>query len=130
MTDEFCGKDRRQNDQAWAALATQLAELHSDVGEIKSGMSDFRDGMRELATAITKLALVEERQSQAGQAIERCFKLAERLEGKIEAVSSRVTELEKAEPQQARTSEWVDRAIWGIVAATAAAAASKLGVLG
>jgi len=130
MTDEFCGKDRRQNDQAWVALATQLADLHSDVGEIKTGMSDFRDGMRELAQAITKLALVEERQSQASLAIERCFKAAERLEGKIESVSLRVTELEKAEPQQARTSEWVDRAVWAIVAATVAATASKLGVLG
>lgn len=129
MSDQYCGQERRSPDQAWTALATQLADLHSDVGEIKTGMSDFRDGMRELATAITKLALVEERQSQASLAIERCFKLAERLEGKIESVSLRVTELEKAEPQQARTSEWVDRAVWAIVAASSVVTSLPVDIL-
>lgn len=130
MTDHYCGPDRRQTDSAWTTFANQLAALHSDVGEIKTGMQEFRDGMRELSAAILKLALVEERQAQSMQALERAFKLLEKLDTKLEAVSLRVTELEKAEPGQARTSAWVDRAVWSIVAFTAAMVASKLGMIG
>ena len=129
MTDPYCGPERRQ-ESAWTTFANQLAALHSDVGEIKTGMQEFRGGMRELSAAILKLALVEERQTQSMQALERAFKLLEKLDARIEAVSLRVTELEKAEPGQARTSAWVDRAVWAIVAFTAATLASKLGMIG
>lgn len=130
MTDSYCGQERRTSDTAWSTFANQLSALHADVGDIKAGMQEFRDGMRELSAAILKLALVEERQAQSMQSLERAFKLLEKLEAKVESVSQRVTELEKAEPAQARTSEWVDRAVWALAAAAAAALASKLGLIG
>lgn len=129
MSDNYPGPERRSNDQAWATFANQLAALHADVGDIKAGMSEFRDGMRELSQAIVKLALVEERQAQAMQAMERAFKALERLDQKVDALTGRVTELEKAEPEQARTAEWVDRAVWAAAAAACATLASKLGLL-
>lgn len=130
MTDQYCGPERRETEQTWSAFTKHLANLHADVGDIKAGMQDFRDGMKELAAAILKLALVEERQAQAGQAIERCFKLAEKLETKLDGAIERVVELEKAEPAQNKAAEWVDRAVWAIVSAAGMLTASKLGLLG
>lgn len=130
MSDPYIGPERRESEQAWAAFTKQLANLHADVGDIKAGMQDFRDGMKELAAAILKLALVEERQAQAGQAIERCFKLAEKLESKLDGAIERIVELEKAEPAQNKAAEWVDRAVWAIVSAAGMLTASKLGLLG
>ena len=130
MSAPYVGPERREAEQAWSAFTKQLANLHADVGDIKAGMQDFRDGMKELAAAILKLALVEERQAQAGQAIERCFKLAEKLEVKLDGAIERIVELEKAEPAQNKAAEWVDRAVWAIVSGASMLAASKLGVLG
>lgn len=126
----YCAPERRSNDQSWSAFTNQLAALHADVGDIKAGMQDFREGMKELAAAILKLALVEERQAQASQAIERCFKMAEKLEQRVEVVTSRVTELEKSEPSQTRAAEWVDRAVWAAASAAVMMFASKVGLLG
>lgn len=130
MADPYNGVERRDNEQAWAAFAKQLSVLHADVGDIKSGMVDFKEGMKELSQAILKLALVEERQAHASQAMERSFRLLEKLEQRVDGIALRVTELEKSEPAQSRTAEWVDRAVWAAAAAAVAAAASKLGFFG
>lgn len=79
-------------------LSIQLKTLHEDVSEMKSVLKD-------LATAITKLALIEERQANAAAALERAF-------GALERVETRVAALEKDVPANKRVSVWVDRAIW------------------
>lgn len=79
-------------------LSIQLKTLHEDVNEMKSVLKD-------LATAITKLALIEERQANAAAALERAF-------GALERVETRVSVLEKDVPANKRVSVWVDRAIW------------------
>lgn len=88
-------------------LSIQLKTLHEDVSEMKSVLKD-------LATAITKLALIEERQANAAAALERAF-------GALERVETRVTALEKDVPANKRVSVWVDRAVWaglGLLAMT------------
>lgn len=129
MIDDYTGPERRDNEQAWSAFAKQLSVLHADVGDIKSGMSDFRDGMKELSSAILKLALVEERQAHASQAMERAFRLLEKLEQRVDGIALRVTELEKTEPMQAKTSEWVERALWAAASAALMFIASKSGLI-
>lgn len=130
MSDNYIGPERRTTEQAWKAFSVQLASLHSDVGDIKAGMQDFKEGMRELAAAILKLALVEERQAQAGQALERAFKLLEKMEAKLDGAINRITELEKSEPAQNRAADWMDRIVWAIVSAAGMFVATKVGVLG
>ena len=66
-------------------LAVKLDMLHSDVVDMKTALG-------ELSKAITKLALVEERQSQTAEALERAFKSI----GKIE---DRLSALEQAAPK-------------------------------
>ena len=86
-------------------LSARLQTLHTDVADIKGTLKD-------LTSAINKLALVEERISNAVAAQERTFKAIEKMEERIE-------KLEKLQVMSDNTNKWVDR---GIVAALAAVA--------
>ena len=112
-------------------LATKIEGLSQDMNEMKHGLT-------KMADALTKLAIVEERQTQTILAQERAFKALERVEERQrqhelqcrdqekevrqliadsnERLSIRVAELEKAEPMQAQTSKWVTAAVWGALA--------------
>lgn len=79
-------------------LSIQLRTLHDDVTEMKMAMKD-------LASAITKLALIEERQTNAAAAQERAFAALERVELRLAA-------LERDVPANKRASIWLDRALW------------------
>lgn len=96
-------------------LAVKLETLHSDVGEIKSALNKLSD-------AITKLALVEQQQSQTASAMERAFVA-------IEKVERRVAALEKLSVKSADTSVWVDRAVTAAVVAFIGIVAKAVGVL-
>lgn len=86
-----------------ALLSAKLQTLHTDVSDIKGSLKD-------LAAAINKLALVEERLSNATAAQERSFKALEKLE-------ERIDELEKKTINTDNTSKWIDR---GLIAALGA----------
>ena len=112
-------------------LATKIEGLSQDMSEMKHGLT-------KMADALTKLAIVEERQTQTILAQERAFKALERVEERQrqhelqcrdqdkevrqliadsnERLSARVSELEKAEPMQAQTSKWVTAGVWGALA--------------
>lgn len=96
-------------------LTVKIDMLHSDVVDMKIAVN-------ELSKAITKLALVEERQSQTADAMERAFKAI----GKIE---DRLSALELAAPKTKETNAWVDRFILALVMAVAGFVGTKLGVL-
>lgn len=114
VDDHTCVTGDRRPDPLALSLA-RMESLHSDVGEIKTALKD-------LTQAITKLALIEERQSQASLALERAFMAMSKLE-------DRVQELERSEPANARTSEWVDRVVWSAAGLAAMFAAAKVGLL-
>lgn len=96
-------------------LTVKIDMLHSDVVDMKIAVN-------ELSKAITKLALVEERQAQTADAMERAFKAI----GKIE---DRLSALELAAPKTKETNAWVDRFILALVMALAGFVGTKLGVL-
>jgi response regulator RpfG family c-di-GMP phosphodiesterase len=56
-----------------------VTSLRSDVNEIKSVM-------KELATAVTRLALVEERQAATSTAIDRMAHAIEKLDERLRAI--------------------------------------------
>ena len=121
----------RKDDGVIDVLAERVEGLCSDMSEMKHGIA-------KMADALTKLAIVEERQTQTILAQERAFKALERVEERQrqhelqcrdqdkevrqiiadsnERLSIRVTELEKAEPMQAQTSKWVTAGVWGSLA--------------
>lgn len=96
-------------------LAVKLDMLHDDVIEMKTALN-------ELSKAITKLALVEERQAKTAEALERAFKAISKIEDRISA-------LEQAAPKTKETSAWVDRFILGIVVMVMGFTGTKLGML-
>jgi hypothetical protein len=98
-----------------SVLTVKIDMLHSDVVDMKIAVN-------ELSKAITKLALVEERQAQTADAMERAFKAI----GKIE---DRLSALELAAPKTKETNAWVDRFILALVMAVAGFVGTKLGLL-
>ena len=129
MTEQIT--NRRAEDKNVQVLATKIEGLAQDMSEMKHGIA-------KMADALTKLAIVEERQTQTILAQERAFKALERVEERQhvhelqcrdldkevrqliadsnERLSIRVAELEKAEPMQAQTSKWVTAGVWGALA--------------
>jgi len=89
-----------------ATLSARLETLHSDVADIKSALKD-------LTTAITKLALIEERVAITANALERAFKT-------ISKVEERVSALELKAPLNDRSAAWLDRLVMTIVGAALA----------
>ena len=114
--------ERRAGDPLIQVVAHRLESISGDVG-------DLRAALKEMASAMTKLALVEERQSQATISQERCWKVMERLEQNIRDVEARVDSLEREAPLQKQTSAWVMSAVWGVAGLTVMFIAKKLGLL-
>lgn len=79
-------------------LAHKLETLHSDVREIETVL-------RDLTAAITKLAIVEERQNATAAALERAFKALAKVEDRVSALELQV-------PANRKLSVWVDRVTW------------------
>ena len=102
----WTGEERRADVLMVHRLVSQMDSLHSDVTEIKTAMKD-------LASAITKLALVEERQTHANVAQERAFTAIASLERKV-------SELEKDTAMNNRVTNWIFGAIGAAISATAA----------
>ena len=139
MTEQI--KNRRAEDEKMQVLTTKIEGLSQDMNEMKHGIA-------KMADALTKLAIVEERQTQTILAQERAFKALERVEERQrmhelvckdqdkevrqliadsnERLSTRVGELEKAEPLQAQTSKWVTAGVWGTLALLASFIMSRI----
>ena len=98
-----------------SVLTVKIDMLHSDVVDMKTALN-------ELSKAITKLALVEERQAQTADAMERAFKAI----GKVE---DRLSALELTMPKTKETSAWVDRFILAAIVAVMGFAGTRLGLL-
>lgn len=111
--NEYRGPERRTPYQT--ALESRLHMLHEDVGDIKTALKD-------LTSAITRLALVEDRMATASAAQERAFKA-------IAEVERKVIEIEKILAAQVKTTNWVDRGIWAGLAALGVYILKKVGLL-
>ncbi len=136
--------NRRAEDKNVQVLATKIEGLAQDMNEMKHGIA-------KMADALTKLAIVEERQTQTILAQERAFKALERVEERQhthelvckdqdkevrqliadsnERLSARVGELEKAEPMQEQAGKWVLAAVWGAAGLLALFVAKQLGLV-
>jgi len=92
--ESWSGEERRRDMKEFTELAGKLMSLHEDVSEIKGALKD-------LTSAITKLALIEERQTVTNAALERAFVAISRVE-------SRLFELERLAPMNNQSRIWVE----------------------
>ena len=140
--------DQNPNRRASGGAVNVLAER---IDGLCVDMSDMKHGIAKMAGALTKLAIIDERQTQTILAQERAFKALERVEERQrqhelqcrdqeevlrqliadsnERLSARVGELEKAEPMEAQTSKWVTAAVWGAAGLLALFVAKQLGLV-
>ncbi len=114
------------------AVITRLGILSEDVGDLK-------DTLKQIATAVTRLALVEERQSQANEALGRVFKVIDKSEARAldaegkaaartSALENRVTTIEREMPMQKHTSGWVLSAVWAAAGLAVLLILNRLGI--
>lgn len=103
METTWSGEERRRDVKELNELATKLLSLHEDVSEIKGAL-------RDLTSAITKLALIEERQTVTNAALERAFVAISRVE-------DRLTELERLAPINNQSRVWVERFVMAVIGA-------------
>lgn len=103
------------DDAEFAVLTHKVTTMHQDVMELRRALQD-------LTTAINRLVLVEERQQQTSAALER-------LEALIDALTTRVTTLEIAEPEQKRVAGWVTSAAWSAAGILIMLVLAKAGLL-
>ena len=103
MESQWSGDERRRDVKELNELANKLMSLHDDVSEIKGAL-------RDLTSAITKLALIEERQTVTNAALERAFVAISRVE-------NRLSELERLAPMNNQSRMWVERAVLAVAGA-------------
>ena len=103
-------------------VITRLGLLSEDVGELK-------ETLRAIASAVTRLALVEERQMQTNEALSRAFKQIDKLDLKLVGIEQRLSALKRLQPQQQQTTTWVVSAVWAAAGAAFFFIAKKAGIL-
>ena len=103
-------------------VITRLGILSDDVGELK-------ETLRQIASAVTRLALVEERQMQTNEALSRAFKQIDKLDLKLTGIEQRLGTLERMQPLQQQTNGWVMTSVWIAAGAAVMFVAKKTGIL-
>jgi hypothetical protein len=121
MTAEFIQPDRCVPDSSMARVAARLESF-------ESSFDDLKGDMRKMAEAVTKLAVMEERQVSANQAQERAFNAIKRVEDEVTFVRTKLSALELASVDSKRTSAWIDKAVLAIVLVVAIFVATKVGL--
>ncbi len=105
-----------------SVILTRLSTLSEDIGEM-------RGAMKELAESVAKLALIEERQTQANEALARAFKQIDKIGQKIEVIESRVAVIERELPMQKQASSWVVAAVWAAAGLAVMFVVKKAGLI-
>lgn len=99
----------------------RVERITHHIQRIREDQHAMRAAIERMSEAVTRLALVEERQAAASTAIERLVQSLERLD-------ERLRRLEVADPMQTKAAEWVQSAVWAAAAAAVVFIAGKAGL--
>ena len=100
----------------------RIERLTHHIQRIRDDQHAMRAAIERMSEAVTRLALVEERQAAASTAIERLVQSLEKLD-------ERLRRLEVADPMQTKAAEWVQSAVWAAAAAAVMFIAAKVGLI-
>lgn len=98
-------------DQLHREHLTLTARLEARLDELRGDVGDLKTAMRDLATALTQIALVEERQAQAAAALERAFNAVGKVDARVTSLEGRVFELEKGDVGQSKAASMAERVL-------------------
>jgi hypothetical protein len=90
---------------------TDLAVAIAKIEAMSGDMAEVKATMRELASAVSKLAVIEERQSSINGSIDRAFKEISTTNTNLQLLAGRVATLELAQPLNKQTNDWVGGAV-------------------
>jgi len=96
--------------------------LEVKIDMIIEDSKELRNAVSTLVQAVSRLAVVEERQTQSTATQERVFSILEKLE-------TRVSKLEEVAVTSKQTNNWVAKALWAAGAAAVGYMAKKVGLL-
>ena len=89
---------------------TEIALLTNKVQSLHEDMSEMKVVMRDIANALTKLAIIDERQEKMSETQGRIFKV-------LDNHAERINELEKDDRRQSLAVSWVFGATWAAAGA-------------
>ena len=96
-------------------------QLTAQVETLIRDNAEQRQILRELTSAVARLAVIEERQSTAREALDRAFDEVRDAKSQVAAMDVRVKALEIAQPENKATANAVSRVTWLIVSAVVGA---------
>ena len=91
-------------------------------------VSKMEASMDKMADAVTKLAVVEERQTAHHAALERAFSAISGINDKFDKLIGRIEKLESVAPANADTNAWIKDAMKWCVVIVAGFVAVKVGL--
>lgn len=119
-----------------------ISLIEHRLSSVEESHSDLKDAIKELTMAINKLAIIDERQVQSALIMDKLSAAIDKAHSRIDGLTSefakalekareecrqhreeldrRIVELEKAEPLQQQTSQWMLAAVWGFAGLVAA----------
>ncbi|UOF76813.1 hemolysin xhlA [Caudoviricetes sp.] len=104
-----------------AGQQERRAEDHR-IEMIMQSLGRMENAIDRMAEAITKLAVIEERQQSDRKSIDQ-------ITASITSIDSRLDALERAAPQQAQVTTWVTSAVWAAAGIACVFVLNKLGIM-
>jgi hypothetical protein len=89
---------------------TEIALLTNKVESLHEDMSEMKTVMRDIANALTRLAIIDERQEKMSETQGRIFRV-------LDNHAERINELEKDDRRQSLAVNWVFGATWAAAGA-------------
>lgn len=107
-------------------VADRLQSLHEDVNELKDSM---RESMKEMSSAVTKLVLLEERNTQTVRLIERAMKELDDQKIEHNKLVDKVSSLAEQAPLNRQTNRMIDALIYAVVGGVLMFIGKQLGMV-
>ena len=106
-----------------SVIATKLDLLHKDMGEL-------RNTQEKMADAITRFAVIEERQSTMMDAVKRAFNTIDEVRSESKLMEIRMRNVETANATNTKVSRWIEMGLLGIAVVVFQAVSKQIGVGG
>jgi hypothetical protein len=116
---EVWDQEERRRVPDPSLLAVKLEALQRDLVDVKTAVTG-------LTQAITRLALIEERQSQGHQALDRAYETLTKMESRIQSIEQKLPLLTA---QSDVTVKWMAHAITALIAALGMYIAREVGLI-
>jgi prefoldin subunit 5 len=121
--------------------ALERRRIDPTIEMIAHKVVNMERSLDKLTEAITKLAVIEEKQTTDRAALERafmaiqksderCTMMCDKIIEKLEKLEARTDTLETAAPSLQKTNHWVENAMWAAASFAVYVVVSKLGLVG